>query len=76
VIKKEEEYEVKAILDIWCNKQSRWLEYLIHWKGYPYSNDLWVAQKDFHAPELLEDFYSTMARWLMYKRASFLSWSQ
>jgi hypothetical protein len=38
VIKKEE-YEVETVLDIQHNKRSRQLEYLIHWKGYPHSDD-------------------------------------
>jgi hypothetical protein len=61
VIEKEEEYKVKNVLDVRRNKRSRCLEYLVHWKGYPHSDNSWVAQKDFHTPELLEEFYSAMA---------------
>jgi len=44
--------------------KKRKLQYLVHWKGYPYSNDQWIDYKNLNAPDLLADFYlsnSTMA---------------
>ena len=32
------------------------IQYLVHWKGYPDSENTWVDQKDLHAPEILNDF--------------------
>lgn len=61
LIEGEEEYEIETIIDarrFGCRKK---LQYLMHWKGYPSCNDLWVNHADLHAPELLKEFYSTPA---------------
>ena len=56
---REEEYKIESIINArrtghGCGK----LQYLIHWKGYPYTDNLWVDHKDLHAPNLLKEFYS------------------
>jgi len=56
IIDNEEEYEIEAILDSRRKGRGRQLQYLVHWKGYPHADDSWIAAKDLHAPELLEDF--------------------
>ena len=56
IIDSEEEYEIEAILDSRRKGRGRQLQYLMHWKGYPHSDDSWIAHKDLHVPELLEDF--------------------
>jgi Chromo (CHRromatin Organisation MOdifier) domain len=57
----KEEYEVKAILDM--RHFGRWkkLQYLVHWVGYPHTDDTWVNHKDLHALELLKNFMATSA---------------
>jgi Chromo (CHRromatin Organisation MOdifier) domain len=39
---KEKEYEIELILDAWRHRCRQKLQYLIHWKGYPHSDDSWV----------------------------------
>ena len=56
IIDSEEEYEIEAILDARRRGQGRQLQYLVHWKGYPHSDDSWVDHKDLHAPEILKEF--------------------
>jgi len=56
IINSEEEYKVKAILDARRKGRGHQLQYLVHWKGYPHSDDSWIASKDLHAPELLAEF--------------------
>ena len=56
IINNEEEYEIEAILDSRRKGRGCQLQYLVHWKGYPHSDDSWITHKDLHAPELLEDF--------------------
>jgi len=56
IIDNEEEYEIEAILDSRRKGRGHQLQYLVHWKGYPHSDDSWIGHKDLHAPELLEDF--------------------
>ena len=39
IIDSEEEYEIENILDARCHGRGRKLQYLVHWKGYPHSDD-------------------------------------
>jgi len=57
IIDSEEEYEVENILDARRFGRKRRLQYLVHWKGYPHSDDQWIDHADLHAPDLLADFY-------------------
>jgi len=61
IIDSEEEYEIEAILDTRRKGRGRQVQYLVHWKGYPHSDNSWIAQKDLHMPELLAEFHSAMA---------------
>ena len=49
-----QEYEVEKIL----KKRSRRgrVQYLVHWKGYPDSENSWIPEKNLHAPNLLSEF--------------------
>jgi len=57
IIDSEEEYEIENILKAWHFSKKCKLQYLVHWKGYPYSDDQWIDHKDLNAPNLLTDFY-------------------
>ena len=62
----KEEYEIENILDARWHGRGHKLQYLVHWKGYPHSNDSWINHKDLHTPDLLKEFYtsnSAMAGW-------------
>jgi len=59
IIDSEEEYEIENILDVWHYGRRRKLQYLVHWKGYPHSDDSWIDHKDLHAPDALADFMLT-----------------
>jgi hypothetical protein len=61
VIDGKEEYKVEAIVD---SRRFGWgcqLQYLVHWKGYPNSDQSWVNHKDLNAPNLLKEYYSHSA---------------
>ena len=45
--KGEEEYEIKLIINArWIGQGQGKLQYLVHWKGYFHSDNLWVDYKD------------------------------
>src|SRR6266404_1656311 len=52
----EEEYEVECIIDSRRFGHGRQVQYLVHWKGYPESDDQWISWSDLNAPELLAEF--------------------
>jgi len=57
IIDSEEEYKIENILEAQCFGKKRKLQYLMHWKGYPHSDDQWIDHKDLNTPDLLADFY-------------------
>jgi hypothetical protein len=59
LIEGEEEYVVESLCD--TRMRGRQRQYLMHWEGYPVSDDSWVSQKDLHTPELIEAFHSQTA---------------
>ncbi len=52
----EEEYEVERIIDSRHFGRGRQVQYLVHWKGYPKSDDQWIPWPDLNAPKLLAEF--------------------
>ena len=42
IVQGEEKYEVKYIRDKRCKGQSKKRKYLVHWTGYPASDDSWI----------------------------------
>ena len=61
MIEEEEHYEVEFIRDARRKGRGKKLEYLVHWKDYPNSDDSWVNHDDLRAPQLLQDYYSQTA---------------
>jgi len=56
----EEEYEIEAIVDHRDIREHR--EYLVHWLGYPNSDDSWVKENDLHATNLLEEYLAAIEK--------------
>ena len=54
----DEEYEVEKILDHRDTRRGR--EFLVHWLGYPSSDDQWVLANDLSAPTLLNEYLSSL----------------
>ena len=60
VFPEEEEYEIEVIVDHRDIRRRR--EYLVHWLGYPNSDDSWVKEKDLHATDLLEEYLAVIEK--------------
>ena len=56
----EEEYEIEAIVDHRDIRGHR--EYLVHWLGYPNSDDSWVRENDLHVANLLEEYLAAIEK--------------
>jgi len=57
LINDEEQYEVEQIRNHRYFGRNRTLQYLIHWKGYPDSDDTWESAADIHASDLLKAYH-------------------
>ena len=54
----DEHYEVESILDSRFIRSS--LHYLVHWKGYPSSDDQWLPSSELsHASDFVAAFHAT-----------------
>jgi len=60
----EEEYEIELIISDRSFGRNWKKQYLVHWKGYPSSDDSWVNHGDLHIPETLQEYllHSAKAR--------------
>ena len=56
LVDNEEEYEVKKILDSRLFGQCKQLQYLVKWKGYPDSDNMWVNKDDVFAEDKVREF--------------------
>src|SRR6266403_2249268 len=54
----EDEYEVERIVAHRQFGQSKRLQYLIKWKGYPDSDNTWEPADQVHAPDLIKHYQS------------------
>jgi len=57
LINDEEQYKVEQIHNHQYFGCNRTLQYLIHWKGYPDSDDTWELAADTHAPDLVKSYH-------------------
>jgi len=57
LINNEEQYKVEQICNHRYFRRNRTLQYLIHWKGYPDSDDTWELVADTHAPDLVKAYH-------------------
>jgi hypothetical protein len=57
IIGGEERYKVEEVID--SRMRGRKLQYLVRWKGYGHEENLWIAEGDLDAPDLIADFYRT-----------------
>ena len=51
-----EEYEVEKVLDLRLFGRRRRLQYLVKWKGYPDSDNMWVNKDDVFADDKVQAF--------------------
>ena len=56
LVDNEEEYEVEKILDSWLFGWHKWLQYLVKWKGYPDSENMWVNKDDVFTDDKVRAF--------------------
>jgi len=57
LIGNEAEYEVEQIRNHCYSGQNRALQYLIKWKGYPESDNMWESASDVHASNLVCNYH-------------------
>jgi Chromo (CHRromatin Organisation MOdifier) domain len=57
LINGKKEYKVKEIIDHRTFRQRK--QYLVKWLGYPMLENSWVNEKDFHSPQLLQEYLSS-----------------
>ena len=65
-------YKVETILDYKGTGKNRW--FLVHWKGYPPSKDLWEPQSAFNKGNIIADYKAQIMQrkgtWLLIRENS------
>ena len=56
LVNNAEEYKVEKVLDSWLFGRRRRLQYLVKWKGYPDSDNMWVDKDDVFADDKVREF--------------------
>ncbi len=56
----EDEYKVKQIVIHWQSGQSKKLQYLIKWKGYLESDNIWEPTDQVHALQIIKHYQSAV----------------
>src|SRR6266404_850066 len=56
ILSMEKRNEVEHIIDSRRFGRGCQVQYLVHWKGYPESDDQWIPWQDLNTPELLMEF--------------------
>jgi hypothetical protein len=62
LVDNEEEYEVEKVLDSRLFGRRKRLQYLVKWKGYPDSDNMWVDKDDVFADDKVRSFKGTEPR--------------
>jgi Chromo (CHRromatin Organisation MOdifier) domain len=57
LIRGEDEYEVEAIINHRFKGRKWQLEYLLKWKGYPHSDNMWEPKDRIHADQLIKEYH-------------------
>ena len=57
LIEGEEEYEVGAVINHRNHRCQYQLQYLIKWKDYPSSDNMWEVAADIHAEDLMKEYH-------------------
>jgi len=57
LINDEAEYKVEQIQNHRYFRRNRVLQYLIKWKRYPKSDNMWESAADVHASDLISDYH-------------------
>jgi len=57
LVDEDPEYEVEAIINHRFFGQWRQLQYLIKWKGYPHSDNMWEPVENLHAEALVKAYH-------------------
>ena len=56
LVNNAEEYKVEKVLDSWLFGRRWRLQYLVRWKGYPDSDNMWVDKDDVFADDKVQTF--------------------
>jgi hypothetical protein len=58
IVNDQEEYKIEKIVEHRHKNTKTGMEYLVHWKGYPREEQMWLKEKDLeHAQEVIQEYW-------------------